>query len=125
MRETAHGLAIGPDEWTWDLLLLAKEGFGVSAETFLYRAEELGMVSRAKARELRTGLAAHYEERRAAGAKDIEPHATRRGDGRLDALRMRADKRPQTARKEAMRGASRERSTRRRSVPAGSGGRSR
>jgi transcriptional regulator with XRE-family HTH domain/Zn-dependent peptidase ImmA (M78 family) len=88
VRETAHRLAATPDGWTWELVLLAKERFGVSAETFLYRAEELGLLPRAKGREFRARLKAHYAACRAEGREDFEPHLPRRVSGPLATLRF-------------------------------------
>lgn len=90
VRETAHRLAMAPDGWTWELVLLAKERFGVSAETFLYRAEELGLLPRAKGREFRARLKAHYAGCRAEGREDFEPHLPRRVSGPLATLRFLA-----------------------------------
>ena len=89
VREAAHGLAIGPEDWTWELVLALKERFGVSAETFLYRIEELGMLSRSRNRAFRKLLEEHYARCRAAGKKDLEPPAPRNAGGRLGMLRLR------------------------------------
>lgn len=90
VRGTAHALAIGPKDWTWELALLAKEGFGISIETFLYRIEELGMLPHAKRLAFRARLKAHYAACRAEGRADFEPRLPRRVSGRLAALRFRA-----------------------------------
>ena len=90
VRESAHGLAIGPEDWTWELVLALKARFGTSAETFLYRIEELGMISRSRNRAFRRLLEEHYVRCRAAGKKDLEPPAPRNAGGRLGALKIRA-----------------------------------
>ena len=93
VREAAHGLAIGPEDWTWELVLALKARFGTSAETFLYRIEELGMVSHSRNRAFRRLLEEHYARCRAAGKKDLEPAAPRNAGGRLGALKLRAAER--------------------------------
>ena len=90
VREAAHGLAIGPEDWTWELVLALKARLGVSAETFLYRIEELGMLSRSRNRAFRKILEEHYARCRATGKKDLEPAAPRNAGGRLGALKLRA-----------------------------------
>ena len=89
VREAAHGLAIGPEDWTWELVLALKERFGVSAETFLYRIEELGMLSRSRNRAFRRLLEEHYARCRAAGKKDLEPRPAASHRTRLALLRLR------------------------------------
>ena len=93
VREAAHGLAIGPEDWTWELVLSLKARFGVSAETFLYRIEELDLLSPARSRAFRARLKEHYARCRAAGKKDLEPAAPRNAGGRLGALRLRGSAR--------------------------------
>ena len=93
VREAAHGLAIGPEDWTWELVLALKARFGTSAETFLYRIEELDMISRSRNRAFRKLLEEHYARCRAAGKKDLEPSAPRNAGGRLGELRKRAEAR--------------------------------
>ena len=93
VREAAHGLAIGPEDWTWELVLALKARFGVSAETFLYRIEELDLLSPARSRAFRARLKEHYARCRAAGKKDLEPAAPRNAGGRLGALRLRGSAR--------------------------------
>ena len=96
VREAAHGLAIGPEDWTWELVLSLKARFGVSAETFLYRIEELDLLSPARSRAFRAMLREHYARCRAAGRKDLEPAAPRNAGGRLGALRLRGSARKGT-----------------------------
>lgn len=90
VREAAHALRLGPGGWTWELLLLEKERFGVSAETFLYRIEELGLLSGSERKAFRARLRERYEACRAAGRTDFEPRPEARGRGRLAELRARA-----------------------------------
>ena len=66
--------------------------FGVSAETFLYRISELGMVSQRSFKALRAKLKAHYAECRAAGNRaGFEPRPSRGAVGMRDAFRLRAN----------------------------------
>ena len=90
VRGAAHALALGPGDWTWELLLLQKERFGVSAETYLYRVEELGMLAPAERRAFRARLKEYYAACRAAGRKDFEPRTGSRSHGRSAALKARA-----------------------------------
>lgn len=45
METTIGQLGIAQDQWSWDLLLRIKHRFGISAEAFLYRLDELGLIS--------------------------------------------------------------------------------
>jgi Zn-dependent peptidase ImmA (M78 family) len=67
-REAAHALGIGPDDWNWELLIFEKTRFGISAETFLYRISELGMISTSLFKSLRAKLKDHYSKSRMAGS---------------------------------------------------------
>lgn len=87
VRAAAHALALGPGEWTWQLLLLQKERFGVSAETYLYRVEELGMLSSAERKAFRARLKEHYAACRAEGKKDFEPRPSSRSSMRIAKLK--------------------------------------
>ena len=73
VRMATFPLGLGPGKWTWELLLLGKERFGVSAETFLYRIDELGLLSMTERRTLRERIRNHYAACRAAQSRDIEP----------------------------------------------------
>lgn len=53
VRSTVSQLGIQPDRWSFDLLLRIKHRFGVSTESFLYRLDELGLIS--------TGLKTQFE----------------------------------------------------------------
>jgi len=44
VRETVSQLGIQNDQWSYDLLMRIKHRFGISAETFLYRLNELGLI---------------------------------------------------------------------------------
>ena len=90
VREAAHGLAIRPKDWTWELVLALKARFGVSAETFLYRIEELGMLSHSRGRTFRARLKERYAQCRLDGRDDFEPPAPQGAGGRPGALRIRA-----------------------------------
>ena len=90
VREAANGLAIGPKNWTWELVLALKARFGVSAETFLYRIEELGMISHSRGRDFRTRLKERYAQCRLDGRDDFEPPAPQGAGGLLGMLKIRA-----------------------------------
>lgn len=90
VRESAYRLAIGKEDWTWDLLIYAKDRFGVSAETFLHRIEELRLITDLLKKTLLKKLEEHYTACRHAGETDIEPKPTRPGHGCLYELQLRA-----------------------------------
>lgn len=45
VRATVGQLGVKPGAWSWELLLRIKHRFGISAETFLYRLQELDLIS--------------------------------------------------------------------------------
>ena len=85
VRETAFQLGTTPKTWTWELLLLAKARFGVSAETFAYRLDEFGLLSRSALREFLRRLHDHYDAH--PDAPEPRPPAV---DGRLALCRTLA-----------------------------------
>ena len=73
VRATVLQLGIREQRWSYDLLLRIKHRFGVSAEMFLYRLEELDLIAPALVTELKARIYEHYE------ATDYaEPDSTRR-----------------------------------------------
>ena len=95
VRASVAQLGVKPDGWTYDLLLRIKHRFGVSAQAFLMRLGELGLIDKKGAEELRKFIEAHYQQT-AYG----EPDATRRvlsPNGRLGDLLLIASRNPETA----------------------------
>ena len=88
-RESAYALDVGPNDWTWELLLFEKARFGISAETFLYRISELGMISTSLFKSLRAKLKAHYTQSRATGG-GFEPRLGAESVSAKAGLAMRA-----------------------------------
>lgn len=77
------------DRWTWALLMRLKHRFGASAESFLYRLEELDLITPARRNEIKERIYAHYEK---TGWK--EPDSSRRilsPNGRLGDLILSAE----------------------------------
>lgn len=68
-REVAQ-YGITPGKWTFDLLVMVKERYGVSAEAFALRLEDLGLIMPSVRTQLRERLHAYY----AAHPKAMEPH---------------------------------------------------
>ncbi|MBI3986266.1 MAG: ImmA/IrrE family metallo-endopeptidase, partial [Lentisphaerae bacterium] len=61
VRATVSQLGIAPGDWTYELLLRIKHRFGVSAETFCIRLEELGLIEAKLAADFKARIRAHYE----------------------------------------------------------------
>jgi len=55
-------VGIRPDAWRLSQLLAFKAHFGVSAETFAFRLEELGLISKPLRHQFRTELRAYYKK---------------------------------------------------------------
>jgi Zn-dependent peptidase ImmA (M78 family) len=73
VRATVGQLGVSRDAWSWDLLLRIKHRFGVSAQAFLYRLEELDLISKPTKETLDTQIKDFY-----AANGLIEPDSTRR-----------------------------------------------
>jgi Zn-dependent peptidase ImmA (M78 family) len=73
VRTTVGQLGVSRDAWSWDLLLRIKHRFGVSAQAFLYRLEELDLISKPTKETLETQINDFY-----AANGLIEPDSTRR-----------------------------------------------
>ena len=61
VREQSLLLGLGVDWWSYDMLLQIKQRFGVSAEAFAYRLEELELISAAKRTEFIKQIREYYE----------------------------------------------------------------
>lgn len=70
VRRNVAQYGIAPDQWTFDLLVMVKERYGVSAEAFALRLEDLGLIMPSVRTQLRERLHAYY----AAHPKAMEPH---------------------------------------------------
>jgi len=73
VRATVSQLGIPADSWSWDLLLRIKHRFGVSAQAFLYRLDELYLIKGMQTLELDKKITKFYES---TGFQ--EPDSTRR-----------------------------------------------
>ncbi len=81
-------VGVGPDSWSWEMLLRLKHRFGVSAETFLYRLDELDLIAKTRKGEIERRIKVHYAE-----TGNAEPDSTRRiltPNGRLGDLLLTA-----------------------------------
>lgn len=88
LRALATQLALGPTNWTLDLLLQLKFKFGVTAETFAHRLEKLGLLAPPLRKHFKEELRNYYEEH-----ANAEPPPTLRPlpiDSRLALLKLRA-----------------------------------
>jgi len=91
MRATVAQTGITPERWTYELVLRLKHRFGVSAESFVIRLEELSLISPTLAKRFKTRIRQEYKR---TGYK--EPDGTRRmltPNGRLNDLRLVAGRR--------------------------------
>ncbi len=86
MRTTVAQTGLKPNQWTYDLALRLKHRFGVSAESFVKRLDELALITQPLAKKIITRIHRDYKK---TGYK--EPGGTRRiltPNGRLDDLRQ-------------------------------------
>jgi Zn-dependent peptidase ImmA (M78 family) len=98
VRASVAQLGIGPDQWTYELLLRLKHRFGVSAQSFVMRLKELRLIAPDAAGEIERRIEAHY-----ARTNYGEPDSSRRilsPNGRLGDLLLAALDKPE-ARTEA------------------------
>ena len=70
VRRDVAQCGITPGNWTFDLLVMVKERYGVSAESFALRLEDLGLIMPSVRTKLRAKLRAYY----ATHPKAMEPH---------------------------------------------------
>ena len=61
VRTYVAATGIGPSDWTFDSLVAIKRHFGVSAESFALRLEELGLINATLRLNLRDRLRAYYK----------------------------------------------------------------
>lgn len=73
VRQAVAATGIGPGDWTLPKLVALKAYFGVSAEAFALRLEELGLIAPALRLELRERLHAYYHDH--SDAKEPHPPA--------------------------------------------------
>lgn len=86
MRTTVAQTGLKPERWTYDLVLRLKHRFGVSAESFVIRLEELALITKALAKKIKTRIRRDYKK-----THYQEPGGTCRiltPNGRLDDLRL-------------------------------------
>ena len=98
VRASVAQLGIAPDGWTYELLLRLKHRFGVSAQSFVMRLKELGLIDPVVSAGIETRIERHYQR-----THYSEPDATRRilsPNGRLGDLLLAALQKPE-AKKEA------------------------
>lgn len=84
VHATVRQLGVQPEAWDWGLLMRIKHRFGVSAETFLYRLEELDLITASALEPIKARIKGYYAE---TGNK--EPDGSRRvlsQNGRLGDL---------------------------------------
>lgn len=94
VRATVAQLGIVPADWTYELLLRIKHRFGVSAQAFLFRLSELGLITAPLATEMRARIERYYST-----TSYAEPDSTRRilsPNGRLGDLLLAARQKPET-----------------------------
>lgn len=92
MRTTVAQTGIMPDRWTYELVLSLKHRFGVSAEAFVIRLEELSLITLGLARRFKKRIRNEYKR-----TGFIEPGGSRRilsPNGRLGDLRLVAGRSP-------------------------------
>ena len=61
VRAVIDLLGVAPDDWTWDVLMSVKRRFAVSAQTFLYRLDELSIINSRAFKTLDAKLKEHYK----------------------------------------------------------------
>jgi Zn-dependent peptidase ImmA (M78 family)/DNA-binding XRE family transcriptional regulator len=61
VRSTIAQLGVAPHEWTYELLLRIKHRYGVSAEAFLYRLDDLDLIPREVKTRLKARIKTHYQ----------------------------------------------------------------
>jgi Zn-dependent peptidase ImmA (M78 family) len=73
VRTTVSQLGITPDNWSYELLLRIKHRFGISVQAFLYRLNELELISPATSEKLDKKIKEYYKK-----TDNKEPDSTRR-----------------------------------------------
>lgn len=90
VRNTIAQTGITPDRWSYELVLRLKHRFGVSAESFIIRLEELGLITELLAKKFKARIRREYKK---TGYK--EPDGSRRmlsPNGRMGDLMAVAEK---------------------------------
>jgi Zn-dependent peptidase ImmA (M78 family) len=90
IQTTVAQTGMTPTRWTYELVLRLKHRFGVSAESFVIRLEELTLITEPLAKSFKTRIRQDYKK---TGFK--EPDGTRRiltPNGRLNDLRLVAER---------------------------------
>lgn len=88
VRTTVVQTGVRPEGWSYELLLRLKHRFGVSAESFAIRLEELGLIESPHAERFKRRIRSHYR-----GQRFVEPDSSRRilsPNGRLGDLLLSA-----------------------------------
>lgn len=88
VKATVRQIGVGREQWSWDILIRVKHRFGVSAESFLYRLQELDLIAPVRLGQIKQQIYQHYEK-----TKWGEPDSTRRvlsPNGRLGDLLLTA-----------------------------------
>jgi transcriptional regulator with XRE-family HTH domain/Zn-dependent peptidase ImmA (M78 family) len=73
VQTTVSQLGITPDNWSYELLLRIKHRFGISAQAFLYRLNELDLIFPATSEKLDKKIKEYYKK-----TDNKEPDSTRR-----------------------------------------------
>jgi len=93
VQASVSQLGVTPNTWTYELLLRLKHRFGVSAESFAIRLEELALIDPALSQTFKDRIRAHYQQTQFA-----EPDGSLRclsHNGRLGDLLLTAQGQPQ------------------------------
>lgn len=61
VRDAVAQLGITPEEWNYEILLRFKQRFGVSAEAFVHRLEEIGLIKPKLRQALKEQIRSYYE----------------------------------------------------------------
>ncbi|MCK5835459.1 MAG: ImmA/IrrE family metallo-endopeptidase, partial [Lentisphaeria bacterium] len=62
IKRTVKQLGISPSEWTYELLIRIKHRFGVSAESFLYRLNELDLIDKMPFTKIKKEILDFYDQ---------------------------------------------------------------
>jgi Zn-dependent peptidase ImmA (M78 family) len=92
VQTTVAQLGIAPDQWSWDLLLRIKHRFGVSTEAFLYRLNELELITGQLTKQFQEKIKTFYTK-----SRHSEPDSSRRRltpNGRFFDLLLTAETKP-------------------------------
>lgn len=62
VRKSVKQIGVAPNKWSYELLLRLKHRFGVSAESFLYRLDDLELITKELKEEFKIKIDRHYEK---------------------------------------------------------------